>query len=101
MQCQRTGCEAEATDAPVLVIPPVGGSPTQLGRLRAIVGLQLCRACCTTSTVSDMLTEEAQHRMADAMVAQRRRAPDFARAMIEAIPIAGGEFQAFLRTTRL
>lgn len=99
MQCQRTGCEAEASHAPVLVIPPMGGSPMQLGRLRAIVGLQLCQACCTAAVVSDLLTEEAQRRMADAMAAQRRREPDFARAAIEAIPIAGSEFQAFLRTS--
>ncbi len=100
MQCQRTGCEAEATHAPVLVIPPIGGSPTQLGRLRAIVGLQLCRSCSDALGPSELLSDEGKRRISAAVAMQRVRRPDFDRAAVEVIPIAGGEFQAFLRNSK-
>ena len=100
MNCQKVGCDKEATKGLAINVPPVGHQIGTTGVLRAIVGAYLCDEHCRTFDAQEFVYEGSPLRDGFLKMADGLCPPDFERAFCTGIEFDSAEWYSYLQMSR-
>lgn len=94
MNCQRQGCEKEATCSLAINIPATGCPIAEHDPIRVVIGLQLCDEHLAETKAGDFFTSDGRLEKIVRIRSRGLAEPDFKRAFVSRVEFDSEEWRA-------